>query len=414
MTVRIHSEAPVGSIGEEIALDRRWLAVQRLLQSAKFNQASRLSAFLLYVTQKAIEGKPDEATEQQVGIHVFGRPPGYNPAEDNVVRSTARQLRERLALYYQEEGRNDEIKVILTRGTYLPRFEDNEPSSAATEPAVSEALPPPSPKLGWRVAAAIALLALVAGGVSWFSRNRNPLWDLLLQSPRAVLLVPGDSGTVLRQNLTGQIVGVAEYASGKFRNASQARVDDSILEDVGGRRYTSFSDLKFAARLSMLPQLNPARFSIRFARDLHVDDLKGANVILVGSPQGNPWVELFHKDLNFLIVSDEPSRTLTVQNRQPLPGELAQYTYSVADKEHRAYALLSLTRNLDRSGFVLLVQGTTVAGIEAATDFLFEEAAMRPILREAGEGGFEVLLETGNIAASGVGTAVRAKRFRPF
>jgi hypothetical protein len=125
-------------------------------------------------------------------------------------------------------------------------------------------------------------------------------------------------------------------------------------------------------------------------------------------------VELFHKDLNFRIVSDEPSRTLTVQNRQPLPGELAQYTYSVGDKDHRAYALLSLTRNLDRSGYVLLVQGTTVAGIEAATDFLFEEAAMRPILAQAGERGFEVLLETGNIAASGVGTVVRAKRFRSF
>jgi hypothetical protein len=349
-----------------------------------------------------------------VGIHVFGRPPGYNPAEDNVVRSTARQLRERLALYYQEEGHNDEIKLILARGTYLPRFEENQPAAPAAEPAIPEGLPPASRMSGLQAAAAVMMLALVAGGVWWLNRDRNPLWNQLLESPRAVLLVPGDSGTVLRQNLSGQMVGVAEYASGKFLEAPQARVDARILEDVGGRRYTSFSDLKFAARLSMLPQLNPARFSIRFARDLHVDDLKGANVILVGSPQGNPWVELFHKDLNFRIVSDEPSRTLTVQNRQPLPGELAQYTYSVGDKDHRAYALLSLTRNLDRSGYVLLVQGTTVAGIEAATDFLFEEAAMRPILAQAGERGFEVLLETGNIAASGVGTVVRAKRFRSF
>jgi hypothetical protein len=414
MTVRIHSEVTLGSDSEEFALDRRWLALQRLLQSPKFNQASRLSAFLLYVTQKALEGKPEEATEQQVGIHVFGCPPGYNPAEDNVVRSTARQLRERLALYYQEEGHNDEIKLILARGTYLPRFEENQPAAPAAEPAIPEGLPPASRMSGLQAAAAVMMLALVAGGVWWLNRDRNPLWNQLLESPRAVLLVPGDSGTVLRQNLSGQMVGVAEYASGKFLEAPQARVDARILEDVGGRRYTSFSDLKFAARLSMLPQLNPARFSIRFARDLHVDDLKGANVILVGSPQGNPWVELFHKDLNFRIVSDEPSRTLTVQNRQPLPGELAQYTYSVGDKDHRAYALLSLTRNLDRSGYVLLVQGTTVAGIEAATDFLFEEAAMRPILAQAGERGFEVLLETGNIAASGVGTVVRAKRFRSF
>jgi hypothetical protein len=411
MTERSQSEAFPGAAAVEFTRDRRWLAVQRLLQSPKFNQATRLSTFLLYVTQKALEGKPEEATEQQVGIHVFGRPPGYNPAEDNVVRSTARQLRERLALYYQEEGSQDEIKVLLARGTYLPRFEEDRPPAPVVAPAPRH--------LPWRTALALILIPLCTLGAWWLGRDRNPLWELLLQSPHAVLLVPGDSGTVLRQNLTGQPVGVAEYASGKFLAARQPRLDPQILEDVSGRRYTSFSDLKFAARLSMLPQLTRERFSIRFARDLHVDDLKGANVILVGSPQGNPWVELFHTDLNFHIVSDELSRTLTVHNRQPAPGEPAHFTYAAADPERRAYALLALTHNLDRSGYVLLVQGTTVAGIEAATDFLFSDASMRPILDEAhspttGLRAFEVLLETGNIAASGVGTVVRAKRFRPI
>lgn len=410
MTKRSQRQSPTAEPIEALDHDQRWLAVQRVVQSKKFTQAARLSSFLLYVSRKALEGKPEEATEQQVGIHVFARQPGYNPADDNIVRSTARQLRERLALYYQEEGQQDAIKIQLARGSYVPSFCE-ERETAVPSPPVSSKY--------WFWAWPIALLAIAALGWVLLRPQPDPLWALLLDSPRALLLVPGDSGTVLRQNLSGEAIHVAEYAASQFAAPSSRLADAALIDDVGSRRYTSFSDLKFTARLAMLPHLHRERFSIRFARDLHVDDLKGANLILVGSPQGNPWVELFQKDLNFQIVSDEPARKLTVRNRQPLPGEAQDFTYSANDPSRRAYALLALTRNLDNTGYALLVQGTTVAGIEAATDFLFHEASMRPILDEAQRGakglrGFEVLLETGNIAASGVGTTIRAKRFRSF
>lgn len=406
--------APVGPPADAPSLR----AVHRVLASAKFRQAPRLSAFLLYVSEKALAGKPEEATEQQVGIHVFGRPPGYNPAEDNIVRSTARQLRERLALYYQEDGQDDDLRVVLVRGSYLPRFELVTPAVPVETagPAV-ENHPARRNWLGGLARAGIAGAGLAALGIGAFLRRpgHNPLWELLLESSRPLILVPGDSGTVIRQNLTGQPVHVAEYANGAFRQVTPARVDDALLQDLGGRRYTSFSDLKFAARLAMTPGLQPDRFSIRYARDLHVDDLKGSNLVLVGAPQGNPWVELFHRDLNFEIVSDEPGRTLTVLNRRPASVEPTRYTYAVSDTHRRAYAILALTQNLDRTGHVLLVQGTSVAGIEAGTDFLFNEPSIGPILREASRNGalqpFEVLLETGHIAASGIGTVVRAKRF---
>lgn len=406
---------------EDTPEDPRRRALERVLASRKFSQSNRLSTFLQYVTEKAIAGKPEEATEQPIGIHVFGRTPGFNPAEDNVVRSTARQLRERLALYYLEEGAGDEFRIVMAPGGYVPRFEPQARASAVPDAAAPAAVIQPPAWSNWRRVRTvlIGLAVLIVLAVAGYKLNRprmNPLWHALFESGRPLILVAGDSGTVMRQNLTGTVVHVKDYAARAFPPGVPPRnLDEAVLQDIGGRRYTSYSDLRFAVRLAMVPHLPRERFAVRYARDFGVEDLKGANVILVGAPQGNPWVEMFEKDLNFRIVSDEVRRTLTVENRHPKAGEQAVYTYSATSDNRRAYALLSLTRNLDDTGYVLLAQGTTVAGIEAATDFLFNDTAMEPILRQASAPGgvlrgFEILLEAAFVAGSGGRAEVRATR----
>jgi hypothetical protein len=81
-----------------------------------------LSAFLLHVVRCTIEGRTDELTEQQIGVQVFSRALGYNPGEDNIVRTTVRQLRRQLALYYQEEGFTESLRIQVPRGGYIPVF----------------------------------------------------------------------------------------------------------------------------------------------------------------------------------------------------------------------------------------------------------------------------------------------------
>jgi hypothetical protein len=96
-------------------------------------KASRLSSFLLYIVERSLQGRTEEITEQQIGVHVFGRPTNYNPGDDNIVRQTARQLRQRLALYYQEEGRNEPIQVFVPRGGYTPQFQSSTEQTAPIE-----------------------------------------------------------------------------------------------------------------------------------------------------------------------------------------------------------------------------------------------------------------------------------------
>jgi hypothetical protein len=114
LPVRRPTEAPGEARGE---------VVRRVAASCTFEKSPRLRAFFLYVCRCALEHHREAATEQQIGIHVYDRPPGYNPNEDNIVRSQARLLRMKLEHYFANEGKDEVLVITIPKGQYLPVFE---------------------------------------------------------------------------------------------------------------------------------------------------------------------------------------------------------------------------------------------------------------------------------------------------
>ena len=102
-----------GSTWKSLTAEPRWQLAQRIVASRSFAKSALLSRFLLYVCEREITGKIGEISEQQIGVHVFGRRSGYNPGEDNIVRNYARQLRHRLDQYFLEEGREEELRLSI-------------------------------------------------------------------------------------------------------------------------------------------------------------------------------------------------------------------------------------------------------------------------------------------------------------
>jgi hypothetical protein len=111
--------------------DPRWGVVKRVVESPLFSKSTRLKNLLLYVTQKTLDGRLEEITESQIGVNVFGRPAGYNPADDNIVRSHARLLRKKLDVYFEEMGELEPFIITIPKGAYVPSF---EPRMAAMAP----------------------------------------------------------------------------------------------------------------------------------------------------------------------------------------------------------------------------------------------------------------------------------------
>lgn len=107
--------------------------VHRVTASSTFEKSPRLRAFLLHVCRCALDNKPELATEQQIGIAAYDRPPGYNPNEDNIVRSQARLLRMKLEHHFANEGKDEAIIITIPKGRYMPVFAPRTMAEAAPE-----------------------------------------------------------------------------------------------------------------------------------------------------------------------------------------------------------------------------------------------------------------------------------------
>src|SRR5215831_20516970 len=93
-----------------------------LLSSAAFAQVDRLKRFLRYVVEETVAGRSENLKEYSIGVEVFDREASFDPRTDPIVRVQARRLRTRLTRYYEEEGRRDEIRIELPKGSYAPQF----------------------------------------------------------------------------------------------------------------------------------------------------------------------------------------------------------------------------------------------------------------------------------------------------
>jgi serine/threonine-protein kinase len=113
--------------------------VDRVLSSTHFERSPALTKFLRYVVRVTLEGNGDELKEQRLGVDVFGRGHSFDPRTDPVVRIQAAKLRSKLAEYYADEGRGDELVISIPKGGYVPVF-----SGATREPAAPPAEAPRS------------------------------------------------------------------------------------------------------------------------------------------------------------------------------------------------------------------------------------------------------------------------------
>ena len=113
--------------------------LERILASREFASAPRLSAFLRFVVETALEGKASEIKESLIAVEVYGRPADYNPQIDSTVRVEAGRLRTRLQKWYSSEGVNEKLRIELPKGGYSPVFhrvqESRRPRAAAAAAA---------------------------------------------------------------------------------------------------------------------------------------------------------------------------------------------------------------------------------------------------------------------------------------
>jgi len=428
--------AEIRTIGEDEALtytdDPRWLLVERILATRDFQRSPRLSDFLRHVCQLTLEGREGPISEQYLGEVLFGRAPDYDSTSDTIVRSHALRLRRRLEHYFQREGKSEPLTLIIPRGGYVPLFvpasetimstrQESAPTlsfragmydvpgpaghhaaGTPTEGISSSSSPVALPLtdlhvvLGrYRAVLTLSLcfvLALVAIVIyqgralhtlrahEYHDRN-HPLWSRLFNAEEPTQVVLGDSGLVLFHATARRYVSLQDYVNNDLTKELPyvQHVDPDFALLLAGRRYTSLTDATTAIRLLRLPEARPDRTTVSFSRDMHLDDFKNGNVIMIGAQEADPWVELFEHQMDFVFSIDTPDKHSVFLNRNPQSGEPAVYTPE-RDGPHQIYAVIAFLPNLTATGNVLLLEGISMAGTESAVDLLMDDRRLVPIL----------------------------------
>ncbi|WP_334266991.1 hypothetical protein [Edaphobacter sp. HDX4] len=401
-----------------------------------------MSSFLLYICERALTGRDDEINEISIGADLFNRP-NYDPASDGLVRSHASRLRQRLEQYFSEDGAQEPIRLIIPKGGYIPRFQTQvptlEPSESATpesvwlpsEAALSDQKSSPDraaiPVSTWILAAALLLacgviayllpLAHRAHTNSLSRSEAHPFWRLFFGSGQNTTVVCSDTSLATLEDVTRQRVSLSDYLNDTYRMhiAPPQGTTPDLIRDLGTRRYTAIADVGILTRFYQLAGSNSDRLQFRYARDLRPNDLKEGSMILIGSTYSNPWVEIFDTNMNFTFQDNSSQQISSIINRSPRPGERHQYDFNKLDASQTIYGVVALRPNLRGSGKVLLLEGTSMAGTEAAADFVFDDAHLLPFLAKIrNQDGsipyFEVLLQSSNMDGSASRLAILAYR----
>ncbi len=94
-----------------------------ILRSRAFIQSHRIRRFLKFIVEESLLGQPHRLKEYVIGLEVFDRRDAFDPRVDSIVRVEARRLRSKLEEYYVAEGHDDQVRILLRKGSYVPVFE---------------------------------------------------------------------------------------------------------------------------------------------------------------------------------------------------------------------------------------------------------------------------------------------------
>jgi hypothetical protein len=388
--------------------DSRWELVQRVIESPHLIGSARLRDFLLHVSACAIRETPEDATEQQIGIRVFQRSPGFNSSEDSIVRSQARLLRLKLSAYFNAEGASEPMIIEIPKGHYLPVFLRSQRTKMTEQTArngsikdtlelipiegVSDApfglrAAGSKTERGWLALAGVglALLLCLSLGMVFHWQRQAAVAKPIKQLWAPFLL--GDPPLVIYSNA----LFVGDAKSG-MRYAANDGSDGQSTDFVD--HYTGIGELISVHELTRMFDYQHAEFVLKRSPLVTWDEARSRNLIFIGSIAENGSLKLLPSTQDFTLTATPDAAGII--NHHPAPGEPQIYLRP----EHpltKDYAIVALLPGVQPDNKMFVFSGLTTLGTQAAVEYALEpdtaEELMRQVSFDKKIHNFEALLE---------------------
>jgi hypothetical protein len=309
--------------------------------------------------EQTLEGRSEALKERLIGIEVFGRAADYDTNTDHVVRSVAGEVRRRLAQYYIEAGHDEEIRIDLVPGSYVPQFRlAAAPPPAEPVIALHAEAPPavPNKRLHWRPALIVAAVLVAVAAVAAFAipltgtkTAFDRFWGPVFASPNPVLLCFG-GGQADATPAANEIQTVRDFERQPFRRMHTS--DALALVDLAGMLQSNRRPYRILNRAS----------STSFR------ELQSGPYILIGG-MNNEWTLRLTSTFRFgfeklengarVVDRQTPSNTAwTFDFTTPLP------------QLNRDYAIVSRVRDQKTEQTAVVAAGIGSWGTLAAGEFV--------------------------------------------
>lgn len=371
---------------------RRQLA--RLLASPLFQHSKHYPALLRYIVNETLEGRGSHLKERALGVDVFSREPNYDTNADPVVRTTACEVRKRIAQYYHESGHEDEVRIDLPSGAYVPEFRFPVANSLPTTPPPVPAPPaqpsaplpspaaePPSnfgiaaftaqPKRRNGVLIAAVVTSMCAAGLLW-SRPWMPdsavdrFWSPVVNSRMPVLMC-----------ISGVLNQEPPNSTPAFPSS------DATVRDMLRWNRVPFSDALALASLTQFLGSRNQHPHVRLAGSLKLEDLRDGPTVLIGA-FNNRWTMRLTRQMRFSFVND--GGVNYIQDRQN-PSVRKWRNENGLDipltSLSEDYALISRVVDPTTGQLVVTAAGIMAYGTRAAGEFLTDAAYMEQAVKFA-------------------------------
>jgi hypothetical protein len=389
-----------GNLSRSELLDQ----LERIVQSKHFRNSKRYPSFLRFVVEQTLAGKTDVLKERTLGVDVFARPSNYDTNEDPIVRVTAGEIRKRIAQYYQEPGHEEEPRIDLPLGSYVPHFlpaaahvihtpehdhlKDHVDASIAIAPTLEHEVVGPGTVVEKKTVSGVwpskwvflsGLLFLIVGAIFFAGillRNHsrgggsNYFWQPVIASGNPALIVIG----VHSLNDQGQ-----DQATEAHPNSSRSGEENMLSAMVRSDMVPVSDIVSYSEVTDLLTRQNHA-YRTKGSSDTTLEDLRQGPVILVGGLD-NVWTKRLVAPLRYNFFastqleseirdSKDSSHVWKFDNMQPVSGD------------SHDYAIVASYFDPTIGQHVLVVAGIGKAGTQAAAEFLTSDQDLKSWLTQ--------------------------------
>jgi len=340
--------------------------LDRLLLHQTFRNSKRYPALLRYVVEHTLKGNVEQLKERTLGIEVFGRELDYDTNIDHIVRSTAGEIRKRIAQYYHEPGHVSEIRIDLPSGSYVPEFHWPTPRLVAEkQPGIGSRA---KRSLFLYAAATLCIASLLIAAV-WVRTGTHEtaldrFWQPMLRSSNSVLLCLGIAPGVQPSSAV---------------DSATTTVGDSHQNKAN---MIGLGDAITLSRLTSLLGAKEKSFQVRSELNSTLDDFRNSPAILIGG-FNNEWTMRLTQGMRFTFEIDPRTSVLRIKDKQNASANWAVDMAMPSNNLTADYALVSRVYDSTTQRMVVVAAGIGVYGTLAAGEFLTDPQYMELLAKQA-------------------------------